>query len=172
MASPQGTAAVFLANVTITALRDDAGTLRGFAKVTRDLTGRLVADTQRQFLGDLMPQIIWISSPDGEFQYFNKRWFDYTGLTFDQSRNSGWKIVVHPDDLAECGRAWADALASGKSHEGKFRYRCATDHHVPLAPDPGGPAPGSVRRDRRMGGHVHRHSRTKAAGKSADPDRC
>ena len=118
----------FFASVTITALRDSAGTLRGFAKVTRDLTGRLAADTQRQFLCDLMPQIIWISSPDGEFQYFNKRWFDYTGLTFDQSKNSGWKIVVHPDDLAECAGAWTSALAAGQPYEGKFRYRCATDH--------------------------------------------
>jgi PAS domain S-box-containing protein len=118
----------FFAGVTITALRDEAGTLRGFAKVTRDLTGRLVANTQRQFLADLMPQIIWIGTPDGQFQYFNKRWFDYTGLTFEQSKNSGWKIVVHPDDLAECERAWTNALAAGQPCEGKFRYRCATDH--------------------------------------------
>src|SRR5205807_602411 len=34
----------FWANVVITALRDEAGTLRGFAKVTRDLTDRRQAE--------------------------------------------------------------------------------------------------------------------------------
>ena len=36
----------FWANVVITALRDDSGELRGFGKVTRDLTGRLLSEEQ------------------------------------------------------------------------------------------------------------------------------
>ncbi len=41
---------LFWANVVITALRDDAGTLRGFAKVTRDLTERREAEEQARRL--------------------------------------------------------------------------------------------------------------------------
>ena len=40
----------FWANVVVTALRDDAGTLRGFAKVTRDITERKEAEERERLL--------------------------------------------------------------------------------------------------------------------------
>ncbi len=40
----------FWANVVITALRDDAGNIRGFAKVTRDITARKDADERERLL--------------------------------------------------------------------------------------------------------------------------
>ena len=59
-----------------------------------------------RFLSDRIPQIIWTSQPDGKVDYVNQRWFDYTGLTLEQTRGWGWKLVVrlmlgvHVRDLA------------------------------------------------------------------------
>jgi PAS domain S-box-containing protein len=50
-------------------------------------------------LADTMPQIVWTSDLDGNVNYYNQRWFEYTGLTFEQTKNSGWSEAVHPDDL-------------------------------------------------------------------------
>ena len=65
-----------------------------------------VENTDRyRFLADAMPQIVWTAKPDGNIDYYNKRWFDYTGMTLEQTKNWGWKRVVHPDDLQNAGEA-------------------------------------------------------------------
>jgi len=48
---------------------------------------------------DTIPQIAWTSKPDGGVNFYNKRWFEYTGLDFEQSKAWGWKTVIHPEDL-------------------------------------------------------------------------
>lgn len=52
-----------------------------------------------QSIMDTIPQIAWTSSPNAEVDFFNLRWFEYTGLTYEETRSLGWKAVVHPDDL-------------------------------------------------------------------------
>lgn len=60
-------------------------------------------------MAEAVPEIIWTANPDGADDYFNQRCFDYTGLTFEQSRGAGWTVAVHPDDLAPCMEKWGNA---------------------------------------------------------------
>jgi PAS domain S-box-containing protein len=60
-------------------------------------------------------------------EYFNQRWFDYTGLTLQQSQGWGWGAAVHPDDVPRCVRTWNDALQCGAAYEIEFRFRRASD---------------------------------------------
>ena len=46
-----------------------------------------------------MPQIVWTSDVAGAATYFNRRWFEYTGMTVDEAGPDAWHRVVHPDDL-------------------------------------------------------------------------
>src|ERR1700687_443695 len=48
---------------------------------------------------DTVPSFLWTSFPDGSKEYLNKRWYEYTGLSLEQGKGWGWKVVVHPDDL-------------------------------------------------------------------------
>lgn len=48
---------------------------------------------------DTIPQIAWTSTREGGVNFYNKRWFEYTGLDFEESKAWGWKTVIHPDDL-------------------------------------------------------------------------
>src|SRR3569832_908190 len=50
-------------------------------------------------LANAIPQIVWIAGPDGRIDFFNDRWFDYTGLTFYECDGWGSKKAVHPEDL-------------------------------------------------------------------------
>ena len=68
-----------------------------FQAIARDVTDRKLAeealrDSERRFqlLADAMPQIVWKSRADGWLEYFNQRWFDYSGLTLEQSEGQGW----------------------------------------------------------------------------------
>jgi len=82
----------------------------------------LRASEQRyRFLADAMPQVVWTARPDGEVDYYNRQWYDYTNTTFEQTRGWGWKSVVHPDDLQNLIDRWTRAFRSGSPYE--FEYR-------------------------------------------------
>ena len=79
-------------------------------------------------LGDAMPQLVWTAHPDGELEYLNRRWIEYTGVTLSLLRERGPDVgVVHPDDLAETWERWKTALASATPYEMEYRLRCADD---------------------------------------------
>ena len=88
---------------------------------------RLDALQRYAFLADTMPLIIWTARPDGGVDYYNKAWFDYTGLTLEQTRDWGWGAVVHPDDLARCVARWTHAFTTGEDYEIEYRFRRGSD---------------------------------------------
>ena len=86
------------------------------------------AETERErfvFLAEAMPQKIFTTQPDGEVDYLNRQWLDFTGLTFEQIKDWSWTQLVHPDDLEGNVRAWRDALASGEPFRFEQRFRRA-----------------------------------------------
>lgn len=68
-----------------------------------------------------LPTIAWTNNVAGEVTFYNKRWYDYTGLTFEETKDWGWKSVIHPDDLQYNLDTYAAILASEK--EGSFEVR-------------------------------------------------
>jgi two-component system phosphate regulon sensor histidine kinase PhoR len=80
-----------------------------------------------KFLADHIPVIVWTALPDGNLDYFNKRWYDYTGLTFAQSKNMGWKAALHPDDVALSISKWKKAVRAGKPYEMEYRIKNSLD---------------------------------------------
>ena len=83
-------------------------------------------DTLRQ-LADGLPQIVWIARPDGSHEYYNKQWYDYTGLTFENSTDAAWRELFHTDDRERAETMWTEALREGKPYEIEFRLRRAAD---------------------------------------------
>ncbi|HEX4139369.1 MAG TPA: PAS domain S-box protein, partial [Candidatus Methylacidiphilales bacterium] len=75
------------------------------------------------FLADAMPEMVWTAKADGSVDYFNLRWLEYTGLTLEESRNWGWKIILHPDDLQRCVDRWNDSLKTGRGYEIEYRLK-------------------------------------------------
>lgn len=82
-----------------------------------------------EVLADTVPQLIWENNSLGEAVYFNKRWFEFSGLTYEQSLSVGWVIMGHPDDEAAVTR-WGDALAVGEQFEAEVRLRKATGEYI------------------------------------------
>ncbi|MBD2210821.1 PAS domain S-box protein [Nostoc linckia FACHB-104] len=73
-------------------------------------------------LADTMPQMFWITKPDGYHEYFNQRWYDYTGKTLEQTNGEGWQTVLHPDDVQRTSEVWQDSLRTGKTYEIEYRF--------------------------------------------------
>lgn len=74
-------------------------------------------------MAEAVPEIIWTADPNGEDDYFNRRCFDYTGLTLEQLGGTGWKEVVHPDDVDDCFSKWQNALRVGEPYDVEYRLR-------------------------------------------------
>jgi formate hydrogenlyase transcriptional activator len=72
---------------------------------------------------DTVPSFLWTSFPDGSKEFLNRRWYEYTGLTLEQGKGWGWKVVVHPDDLDQLVREWRALLDAPKPGELETRIR-------------------------------------------------
>ncbi|RFZ81367.1 PAS domain S-box protein [Mucilaginibacter terrenus] len=84
-------------------LRDNVNGILVFVIEVTDtvLTKRAIQRSAEQFQMqlDVMPQIAWTNKPDGEVDFYNQQWYNYTGLDFEQTKAWGWREVIHPDDL-------------------------------------------------------------------------
>ncbi|MEO8617195.1 MAG: PAS domain S-box protein, partial [Luteolibacter sp.] len=105
---------------------------RHFFAVQEDITERKrVEEALRESEGELrtlaesMPQIVWMTRPDGWVTYTNQRWLDYTGLSFEESLGHGWLSHFHPDDQQAAAEAWQRGTASGGDYYVECRVRGA-----------------------------------------------
>ncbi|HEX8315634.1 MAG TPA: PAS domain-containing protein, partial [Flavisolibacter sp.] len=82
-----------------------------------------------RFVTDFMPQMVWSTKPDGNHDFYNKGWFDYTGLTYEETKDKGWSLVLHPDDYGRAWKLWKDSLDTGKPYEIEYRLRRYDDEY-------------------------------------------
>jgi PAS domain S-box-containing protein len=81
------------------------------------------AERELRLTLDSTPAIIWRGGSNGYVQQLNKRWFDYTGTTYEQVRGRRWKSCVHPDDLEHLVDAGGKYVASGIPVDSEARLR-------------------------------------------------
>ena len=93
----------------------------------RHLTVEALRASEAEFrlLAEAMPQVVWITQPDGSNVYFNQQWMDYTGLTLDESLGDGWSRPFHPDDRQRAWEAWQTATATAGTYSLECRLRRA-----------------------------------------------
>ena len=107
---------------------------RARAVLAHDITERLQAkqallEREALFRGmaETMPHVVWTARPDGGFEYYNHRWFDYTGLRSEDSQGLGWQSALHPDDRQAALSGWSQAVQSGATYEVSYRIQRAAD---------------------------------------------
>lgn len=81
------------------------------------------SEVRLRALAEVVPQIVWQTRPDGYHDYFNQRWYDFTGLTPEESFGFGWIAVLHPDDREEARQRWQQATHTSKAYEIEYRFR-------------------------------------------------
>ncbi len=72
---------------------------------------------------DTIPTLAWASPENGLGDFFSKPWLEYTGLSQEEARESGWVAAIHPDDLETLDTTWTKIRASGKEGELEARLR-------------------------------------------------
>ena len=72
---------------------------------------------------DALPGLVWSALPDGQLDFLNQQWCEYTGLNLQEACGSGWQAAIHSEDLPELIERWQSILASGESGQMEARLR-------------------------------------------------
>ena len=120
-------------------LRDGEGAVDGILVAGFEVTAQVlaakettrllasVAASERQFreLVENLPQLAWTARPDGSIDYYNRRFYAYTGTTFEEIAGWGWKTLHDPSKLEAVVERWQHSIASGEPFEMEFPLRGA-----------------------------------------------
>ena len=113
-------------------LRDEAGTLVQWFGTNTDVTDQrraaeaLRASEQRlRQMADTMAHMIWVTRPDGHHEWYNRRWYEFTGVPDGSTDGEAWNGMFHPDDQARAWMRWRHSLDTGDYYEIEYRLR----HH-------------------------------------------
>src|SRR5579883_516748 len=117
-------------DVSIAALPGPDGNPHRLIGVARDITEERraeerIRESEEMFrqLAESIPQLAWMADPDGYIFWYNQRWYDYTGTTFEEMKGSGWETVHDPSDLTRVVTKFKAHLASGEVWEDTFALR-------------------------------------------------
>ena len=99
---------------------DEAATAA--VEAARQVTGELAESEARfQAIADSMPQMVWSSRPDGHHDYYNARWYAFTGAAEGSTMGDAWGEMIHPEDQERARTAWRASLATGEPYEVEYR---------------------------------------------------
>ena len=137
-------------------LRGPDGAITGLLGLAREITDRkryeamLVAREAKsakaarelQTLADNIPTLCFMAFPDGHIYWFNRRCYDYTGLSWDSP--SHWEHVIEPSVLPEASERWSRSVRTGEPFEmtvpvrgGDGHYRTFLTRIVPIRNEAG-----------------------------------
>ncbi len=86
-----------------------------------------LAESEAKFraIADSMPQMVWSTLPDGYHDYYNARWYEFTGVPAGSTDGEGWNGMFHPEDQDRAWAAWRHSLETGEPYQIEYRLR----HH-------------------------------------------
>jgi PAS domain S-box-containing protein len=98
-------------------------TNRNLRAANQGLTER--GELQFRMLFDLMPQLGWTARENGVIDFYNQRWYEYTGATWESLQASGRLSVHDPLHLPAILERWDHSLLTGEPFEMEFPLRRA-----------------------------------------------
>ena len=113
--------------------RDGSGRILAWYGSCTDVHDRVVAreallDSQSKFhrIIDAMPHIVWSMDGGGRRpDYYNKRWYEFTGLPEGTLEGPEWQTLYWPEDIERVVAAWRHSRETGNPYEAEYRLR----HH-------------------------------------------
>ncbi|GHO78415.1 hypothetical protein KSD_61860 [Ktedonobacter sp. SOSP1-85] len=110
--------------------KDAQGTILKYIGTCTDIEDQKQAEQQLKeneenwrVLAETVPQLVWTAQPDGSLEYWNQRWYDYTGSSPEHALGQRWSQFLHPDDYQHTQTVWRHALETGEPYEIEYRFK-------------------------------------------------
>jgi PAS domain S-box-containing protein len=87
------------------------------------------SETRLRTILDAIPQLAWMTDAAGRVLWFNRRWYDFTGLGTDDAVGDGWHAALHPDHASRVAGRFAAAVEAGTAWEDSFALRGGDGHY-------------------------------------------
>jgi PAS domain S-box-containing protein len=118
-------------DVSYSAVRNaDGDTVEGVLCIVSETTERVRAlrraaasEARLQAVADSVDQMIWSTRPDGYHDYYNRRWYEYTGVPDGSTDGEGWAGLFHPEDQPRAWALWRHCLETGEPYHIEYRLR-------------------------------------------------
>ncbi len=81
------------------------------------------SEDQFRRLADALPQIVWAARPDGFVDYFNERWYEFTGFAREQFGQQGWIGILHPDDVRRTVDTYQVCIQQERLYQIEYRFK-------------------------------------------------
>ena len=109
---------------------DELDFVRDVAERTRTAIARLSAEqdlraseARLEAIADSIDQMVWSARPDGYHDYYNQRWYQFTGTADDPANRENWSDLFHPDDQERARSFWQRSIATGEPYRIELRLR-------------------------------------------------
>ncbi|MBB5713149.1 hybrid sensor histidine kinase/response regulator [Sphingomonas xinjiangensis] len=123
-------------DVAVTPINGLNGKPEKLLSVSRDVTSARKAqaalrasEARFEAIANSIDQMIWSTKPDGYHDYFNQRWYDYTGVPQGSTDGEAWNGMFHPEDMERAWSLWRHSLATGEPYHVEYRLRHSSGHH-------------------------------------------
>jgi PAS domain S-box-containing protein len=102
------------------------------AEISWDAVERVAAtvalrESEEKFraIANSIDQMVWSTLPDGYHDYYNDRWYEFTGVPHGSTDGDAWQQIFHPEDQPRAAALWQHCLATGEIYHIEYRLR----HH-------------------------------------------
>ena len=99
------------------------GTVRDITEERETAEAIRRSEAELLALVDNLPELAWSARPDGHIEFYNHRWYEYTGSTPEEMEGWGWRSVHHPDHIDDVVERWQHAIDAGEPFEMEFPLR-------------------------------------------------
>jgi len=123
----------FYYNFSYKPLKNQNGEVYAILNFATDVTDLVLAKKQIQEnkdkyknLADSLPIIIWTADKDGKIDYYNKKWYDYSGFEGIDDRKNASQKILHPDDFPKAMEIWKTSQKNKSAYEIEYQFKDKT----------------------------------------------
>ena len=96
-------------------------------EVTEQVLMKNESDENLKLVLESLPQITSSSSANGTNIFFNKFFFEYSGLSVEEATKDGWNSILHPDEIKNVLATWEICKEKETEFRMDIRLRRKTD---------------------------------------------
>ncbi|MCW3846978.1 PAS domain-containing protein [Sphingomonas sp. LB-2] len=109
---------------------EETGFIEAVAELSWDAVERIgtavaLKESESQFraIANSIDQMVWSTRPDGYHDYYNDRWYEYTGVPHGSTDGEAWNGMFHPEDQERAWEVWRHSLETGEPYHIEYRLR-------------------------------------------------